>query len=86
MALELQRRRDDQPKNFAGLGLHVIDTNSRPALADMDGLLWERRLQGPGGSPTILTSTLLGRRGDEVVELTWFDVGADVGWVESLFK
>lgn len=88
LASDVQRKRDEQTGNFCGLGLRVVECKSRPVpIAGLtESVLCDRKLQGPADSPPVLTSTLLARRDDEVLEITWFDAAADVAWAESVLK
>lgn len=87
MATDLQRKRDGQTGNFCGLAVRIVDSRFRPVSLPnaAEAVLWERTLQGPGAQP-LPTSTLLARRGDEVIEVTWFGVPDDMNWAEAVLR
>ncbi|MBM4070764.1 MAG: hypothetical protein FJ271_17690 [Planctomycetes bacterium] len=87
LATDLQRKRDGQTGNFCGLSVRVVDSRFRPVTVPdaVEATLWDRKLQGPGGQP-LPTSTLLARRGEDVIEITWFGIPADMAWADALLR
>jgi hypothetical protein len=87
LATDVQRKRDGQTGNFCGLSVRVIDSRFRPVtvLDAAEAILWERKLQG-ADAQQLPTSTLLARRGEDVIEITWFGVPANMAWAEAFFR
>ncbi len=91
MALDLQRKQDELGgglcgPSLCGPSLHVTESRSRPAsLPGMDEtVLWERKLQGPYAEQAVPFYTLLARRGDEVLEISWYGLPAGLDWAARI--
>jgi hypothetical protein len=79
-ALELHRKRDELSRN-AALPLRLIDSRSRTvSFPEVDeAVLIERTMQWPGGN-TMPQATLLARKEQSFVEITWQGMPADMDW------
>jgi hypothetical protein len=86
-AADLQRKHDEASNNpSCGMPLKVVE--SRAVAVSIQGLeeavRTDRRVQIPGATTTLPTSTFLGRAGTQVIEITWHGTAPDSPWAERL--
>jgi hypothetical protein len=87
-AVDLQRKRDELSNTPGGLPLRVVESRTaKPALDAADeAILLEKKVELPGSRQPVPVHTLLVRQGDQVVEMSWHGLSADVTWAQSILR
>jgi hypothetical protein len=87
-ALDLQRKRDELSNQPCGLPLKVIDSrSSNPNLTGVDeAIFFEKKMQYVNSKQTMASHLLLLRKGDRVIEFTWYGMSADTAWAQRILS